>query len=156
MRTVGCGLDARVLSTLLLRAVPLTRQGVRAAFCVKNRASVLLFTRTLLIFLVGTPTEVCTPDAVVCSPDVPAVVSWRCCEGCLAVRNPRNKNALENQMLMGPGEPKRTKKGRSVGIITFAKGSLVLNFLTSDWVVFNLLTPDWVERTHTLPCIFTS
>ena len=29
-----CGLDARVLSTLLLRASPLTRQVVRAAFCV--------------------------------------------------------------------------------------------------------------------------
>ena len=37
-----------------------------------------------------------------------------------------------------------------VGIATCAKGSLVLNFLTPDWVVLNLLTPDWVE-THTEP-----
>ena len=37
VRTVGCGLDARVLSTLLVRAVPLTRQEVRAAFCVVHK-----------------------------------------------------------------------------------------------------------------------
>ena len=36
VRTVGCGLDSRVLSTLLLRDVPLTRQGVRATSCVKK------------------------------------------------------------------------------------------------------------------------
>ena len=36
--TVGCGLDARVLSTLLLRDVPFIRQGVRAAFCVKKQS----------------------------------------------------------------------------------------------------------------------
>ena len=35
--TVGCELEARVLSTLLLRAGPLTRQGVRTAFCVVHQ-----------------------------------------------------------------------------------------------------------------------
>ena len=151
VRTVGCGLDACMLATqLLLRAVPLTRQGVRAAFYVVYLDTPHFFgwysyycglysgcsTACGLYSCcpaVSSPTDVCVcvcdpgllllwsrsaavPPGVICSPAVPAVVSWRCGGGAvlLLLEPEKQKRFGELNIDGAPGRTKSTKKGIKV------------------------------------------
>ena len=136
-----CGLwPRRARATHSTADVPLIREGVKAAFCVKNRASIPFSPGHSLIILVDTPAWVCTPDAMrsvlctivalwsglllLCVRDPGLLLLWSLSAAvpllwsvlllfscvCLAVCNRRTKNTPENQMMGGARENQKGPK----------------------------------------------